>query len=116
MLTGTLKNIFKESDEIEDYVMTIENTFPDAILQRSYLSSTLKTSDQTKEQKILELYFSNKTKPNKISRLLNVSRQRVYQTIESVKKFCIKGKENKNSNIRKQEKFSQEMKDNIKEY
>ena len=116
MLTGTLKNIFKESNEIEDYMMTIENTFPDAILQRSYLSSTLKTSDQTKEHKIKELNFSNKTKPNKISRLLKVSRQRVYQTIESVKKFCIKGKENKSSNSRKQEKFSQEMKDNIKEY
>ena len=45
MLIGTLHNIFKESNEIEDYVMTTENTFPDAILQRSYLSSTLKTPD-----------------------------------------------------------------------
>ena len=95
MLTGTLHNIFKESNEIEDYVMTIKNTFPDAILQRSYLSSTLKTPDQTKEHKILELYFLNKIKPNKISRLLKVSRQRVYQTIESVKKFFIKVKKTK---------------------
>ena len=87
MFTETLHSIFKEPNEIEDDNMIIENTSLYTIFQGSYLSSSLKTPDQTKEHKIFELYFLNQTKNCKITRHLKISRQKVYQTVESVERF-----------------------------
>ena len=90
MFTGTLHSIFKEPNEIEDNEMTIENTLPDTIFQWNYLFSSLKTPDQTKEHEILELYFLNKTKHVKISRLLKISRSQDLKISRSQDRECIK--------------------------
>ena len=104
-------------EDSNDTVMYIDQ---DESNQQSHppykLADNLLSRVSENNERIIELYFREKMKPAMISRIIKQPRNKIYSTVERIKKSAIKIIEFRKTNKQRRSGFTDELKESIKEY